>query len=121
MINQISEIEGEVQKKTENSIKVENIWIKFFDKKLIEKVNIKDLVRIEYKDNIKDEKTYHNGQNILTLEKALIKESKEIPRETVNTLIMGMVNLYNDPKNTSNIEECAKIIVNGYKEIKELI
>ena len=57
-------IKGIIQEMTETSVKVNNLWIKFFDEKLINDINKGDNVEIVYSDKSKDNKIYHNGKSI---------------------------------------------------------
>lgn len=80
------EVKGIVQERNINSIKVDNLWIKFFETGVLTNVKVNDLVEVIYKDNKKDNKVYHNGTEIkvLTSEKVI----PNLSEKTLNTLIM---------------------------------
>lgn len=85
------EIKGIVQDITNNSIKIDKIWIKFFDKNLLNGINKNDNVQVKYTDNVKDDKTYHNGKEIKKLIELTSKpeiNTRPLDTTTVNTIIM---------------------------------
>ena len=57
-------ISGEVMDRTESSIQIKKIWIKFFDTELIKDIKTNDNVEVTYQDNKKGERTYHNFYSI---------------------------------------------------------
>jgi predicted transcriptional regulator len=50
----IKTIIGEVMDKTENSLQIKKIWIKFFDSELIKDTNVNDNVEVKFQDNEKN-------------------------------------------------------------------
>ena len=56
--------------RTDNSIQIKKIWIKFFNLDLIKDIKKNDNVEITYQDNQKGEKIYHNAKSIKILEPA---------------------------------------------------
>jgi len=122
-MKETKEVIGEIQniRKDFKAIQINNIWYSSFF--VIDDFIKGDNIKLTYRENKKDNKTF---LNIISIEKnkqeeKLNNEKIEIPRETFNTLIIRLVNLYNDPKNNNDIEECAEVLVKGYKKIKSLI
>lgn len=118
MGKEIKEIQGEVQDKTVNSLKVNNFWIKFFDTNLIKEIKLTDVVNISYRDNTKDNRTYHNGISIEKLGIVINSAESKINDTTVNTLLMMIKEIYID-SNERELRDVAKEVINMYNlEIK---
>ena len=111
---------GIIEDKTEDSIKVNNLWIKFFDKEKLESFTVDNKVKVSYNDNIKNNKTYHNGKEI-ELIKELVQPRTSTSDTTINTLIMSMKDIYLSEDNTDSMEVIAERLVKGYLKIKQLI
>ena len=87
-------ISGEVMDRTESSIQIKKIWIKFFDTELIKDIKTNDNVEVTYQDNKKGERTYHNGKSIILKEVAKLTNVNSISDSTINTLIMTVKEIY---------------------------
>ena len=116
MVTKEKQIIGIVQEKTESSVKINNLWIKFFDSDLLENINVGKDVEVTYNDNEKNGKVYHNGKSIkikvLTSEPLLPKLKSD---STVNTLLMQSVTYAKDKNIT--LDEATTKIINSYKRI----
>ena len=106
-------IKGLVQEKTENSLKISNYWIRFFDTGLIENFNVNDNVEVVYVENKKDGKIYRNGKGCTLIQ--VSKVNIVIPDTTVNTLLMCIKDIV--ISTDKPIETITKELLNSYKII----
>ena len=116
-------IEGKIQSITNNSIKINNYYIKFFDLKYLEGIKVGDEVGISYKENMKDNKLYRNGVSIVKYEPKLTNvnsETKEkLDTTTVNTILMTAKEIYlQSLTRDESFEEIVKNILKGLKLIQ---
>jgi len=140
-LNEIKELNGIVQDKTENSIKIQNFWIRYFDEEILkdlENYELGDEILLTYKDHKKvgSNKVYHNGVSLKLCEtkrayveddvcaEEQVKESikpKYVSDTTINTLIMTTKELYLSPLNKNNlsIETIAGEVMKAYNKIIE--
>ena len=90
MVDLKKNIKGTIQEKTNNSVKINNYWIKFFESELIKDVQMGDVVEIIYQDNTKNGKTYHNGKEIKRIKYDDVKltSNTELSNQTQNTILM---------------------------------
>ena len=105
---------GKVQERTENSLKIQNFWIKYFDSDIIKDVKVNDTVETTYTDNTKNNKTYHNGK-----EAKIIKDEKvniTIPDTTINTILLCIKDI--SISTDRPIEQTTKEFIEAYKIIK---
>jgi hypothetical protein len=99
-----NKLTGLIKEKTLDSIKIDNYWIKFFKKELLNVFSVGDKVEVNFKDNEKDGKVYHNGSSIIMIEssesikftkeltsKPITYEINKIESSTLNCLIMQSV------------------------------
>ena len=113
---------GIIQEKTGNSIKVLNLWIKFFDEDLIENFNKDDNVEVNYLDNEKNGKIYHNGKSIKLRELTLKTENKDkllpkiISDSTINCILMQSLQLRKE-LNIDDLAIATDKVINAYKKI----
>lgn len=122
MEKQIKTIIGEVMDRTEDSIQIKKIWIKFFDSFLLKEIQVNDNVEITYLDNQKNGKIYHNGKSIKVIQK-LTNVNSKVSDTTINTLLITTKELYLSDLNKNNLsmENLASQVVKAYKKIiKEL-
>ena len=119
------EIKGKIQSKTNNSIKVNNYWIKFFKTELLQGINEGDEVEVIYKDNTKDGKVYHNGTSIKLTSKDPVKEVViyKIDNQLASILTSYVkdivaANIFNDID--YNIETITNQVIKSFKQIKEI-
>jgi len=115
----IKTIIGEVMDKTENSLQIKKIWIKFFDSELIKDTNVNDNVEVKFQDNEKNWKVYHNGKAIKLIKRELTNVNSKVQDSTINTLIMTTKELYLSELNKNNLsmESIAEEVVKAYKKI----
>ena len=113
---EIKTISGEVKDLTENSLKVNNYWIKFFDTNLIKDIKKNDLVKIQYSDNTKGNRTYHNAKSIEKISE--VKEDKlTLDKTTINTILMSAKEIYLSPINKLEYKEIVTKLMEGLKII----
>lgn len=114
----MEKVTGEIQtiRKDKKAIQVLGEWYQSRFK-VLDDLNKGDNIEIEYTENkgFKNIKKY----SVLDNEPKLTSktESKEIPRETINTLIMAMKDIYLDVKNNDKIEDIAALLAKGYKKL----
>lgn len=106
--------------RTESSIQVRKLWIKFFDSKLIQDIKVNDNVKVTYQDNQKGEKVYHNGKAVEIITAKLTNVNSTISDSTLNTIIMTIKEIYLTRKDKSLLEVTTDVI-NSYKQIVENI
>jgi hypothetical protein len=115
------EIKGNIQSKTDNSIKLNNFWIKFFKPELLQGINAGDEVIVKYSDKTKDNKVYHNGTSIqLTSKEVFIykidNQLASILTSYVKDIIIANINNELD----YNIETITNQVIKSFKQIKEI-
>lgn len=111
---------GRIDDKTLDSIKVNNLWIKFFDKEKLESLKVGNKVNVIYYDNIKNNKTYHNGKEI---ELELIKETQprtSMSDSTLNTMIMTVKEVYLNNGIELSYPEVTQLVIESYKLLRNL-
>jgi hypothetical protein len=117
---EVKSIKGQVQEKTENSIKINKLWIKFFDAALLMGINQGDNVEVKYQDNVKNDKVYHNAKEIKKLTyNTEIKEYKSLDPSTINTIIMSAKELkiaYLNRNEEKPFKDIIKEILDGLSE-----
>ena len=138
-MKEIKQIIGQVIEKTNDSLKIKrdnkSIWIKFFDSDLIKDVQTSETYEIEFQDNIKNNKTYHNGKSIklaYDTKPAYVEDdisadnqvnsnklNKVISDSTVNTLIMTVKEIYISNSTPLTMEEIAENVMKAYDKIIE--
>jgi len=127
------ELEGQIEDKTNDSIKIGKVWIKFFDKDKLKEIYEDDNVKVIYRDNEKNGKTYHNGISIELKPRAITikeltsdpKQSKEkdqkvIPDSTLNTLLMSIKEVYLENSVELSYPEATRLVLDSYEQIKRL-
>jgi hypothetical protein len=127
-------INGVVIDKTNNSIKINKIWIKFFKNELLQGISKGDEVEVKYIDNVKDDKTYHNGKEIKLTSNTVNTEqinSKYIDKDKTACMLTSyvkdlMVAVLNNSGKINNKEllletydELNKLMIESYNRIKK--
>jgi|GEM_PF-5052587 len=112
----IKTIIGEVMDKTENSIQIKKIWIKFFDSSLIKDIKVNDNVEIKYSDNPKGDKIYHNGSEIKVISTAKLT-NVNISDSTINTLVMSIKEIYISQEGKKSLKDITTDVIASYKQI----
>ena len=116
------ELEGQIEDKTSDSIKIGKVWIKFFDSDKLKEICEDDYVKVTYQDNEKNGKTYHNGKEITLVKKELTSEHKEfkISDSTLNTLIMTIKEVYLNNMTGLTYDQVTDTVLESYNKIKRL-
>lgn len=112
---EIKTISGEVKDLTENSLKVNNYWIKFFDTNLIKDIKKNDLVKIQYSDNTKGNRTYHNAKSIEKISE--VKDKLTLDTTTINSVLMIARDIYLSDDMNIEYKEAVKLVMEGLKII----
>jgi len=125
MTNEIKTITGEVMDKTESSIQVKKLWIKFFDLGLLTNVKKNDNVEVTYQDNFKNGKTYHNAKSVKVINQVSAAKltnvnSNSISNSTINTLIMTIKEIYIERKDKP-LSDITTDVIASYKQIVDNI
>ena len=94
MVKENKTIEGQIIEKTIDSIKIRSgdkyLWIKFFDNELIRNIQTSEIYKVEYVDNIKNGKTYHNGKSVQLINEVNIHK-KNVSDTSINCILMQSV------------------------------
>lgn len=130
MTNEIKKLNGIIQAITDNSIKIKNTYIKFFDLKHLEGLKLGTEVTINYKENTKDGKLYRNGVSVEKVETVNVNPESKVNIQKLdstiqNTILMVSRDIYNIRANDIDLEknplsykEIVKEVLSGLKEIQ---
>ena len=113
----IKTIIGEVMDRTETSLQIKKIWIKFFNQELIKDIKVNDNVEIKYSDNSKNNRVYHNGSEIKVTAK--LTNVNSISDSSINTLIMSIKEIHIATEKP--LKEVTTDVIASYKQIVENI